>query len=31
MKVSFNLLKEYESMLQKSFVEVTQRTSANVA
>lgn len=31
MKGSFNLLEEYKRMPQQSFVEVTQRTPANVA
>lgn len=31
MEVSFNLIEEYKRMSQQSFMEVTQRTSANVA
>lgn len=31
MKVSFSLLEDYKRMPEQSFVEVTQRTSANVA
>lgn len=31
MEISFNLVEEYKRMLQKSFLEVTQRTSTNVA
>lgn len=31
MEVSFNLIEEYKRTLQQSFVEVTQRTSTNVA